>query len=291
MVTGVRSGSMGAMSRHRASRGHRTQPPAGRLGQVLVAGPHHGGSGLPVGTTRRHPTWGLTFVTAGTGRYRDAAHDEPIGPGTLVVVHPGHPHWYGADPRRVGRALRRLRRRRLRAGPAAVGRSPPTARSCTACRSPGGATGFAAFGEPAATATASRRATPRPLDLLAALLEATRHPRARGGAATPTPAGWTRSVELLDARPLRAARPGVRGSRGRHAVRDVAAPVPRRHGHQPICPPRRATARGRDRPARAHGSRRAGHRGGNGFQRRAAPDPTFRRATGLTPRAFRDAGR
>ncbi|MEW1954084.1 AraC family transcriptional regulator [Terrabacter sp. NPDC080008] len=68
-----------------------------RLGQVLVAGRIHGGSGLPAGTTRRHPTWGLTFVAAGTGRYRDASHDEPMGPGTLVLVHPGHPHWYGAD--------------------------------------------------------------------------------------------------------------------------------------------------------------------------------------------------
>ena len=71
--------------------------PGGRLGEVLVAGRIAGGSGLPVGTTRRHPTWGLTFVTAGTGRYRDALHDEAIGAGTLVLVHPRHPHWYGAD--------------------------------------------------------------------------------------------------------------------------------------------------------------------------------------------------
>ncbi|MEO7752366.1 MAG: AraC family transcriptional regulator [Terracoccus sp.] len=79
-----------------AGAGERRRP-AGRLGEVLVAGRITGGSGLPVGTTRRHPTWGLTFVTAGTGRYRDGAHDEAIGPGTLVIVHPGHPHWYGAD--------------------------------------------------------------------------------------------------------------------------------------------------------------------------------------------------
>ncbi len=74
-----------------------SRAPAGRLGEVLVAGRIARGIGLPVGTTRRHPTWGLTFVTAGTGRYRDASHDEAIGPGTLVLVHPGHPHWYGAD--------------------------------------------------------------------------------------------------------------------------------------------------------------------------------------------------
>jgi AraC-like DNA-binding protein len=71
--------------------------PSGRLGEVLVAGGITGGSGLPLGTTRRHPTWGLTFVTAGTGRYRDAGHDEPLGAGSLIVVQPGHPHWYGAD--------------------------------------------------------------------------------------------------------------------------------------------------------------------------------------------------
>ncbi len=74
-----------------------TRVPAGRLGEVLVAGRITGGVGLPVGTTRRHATWGLTFVTAGTGRYRDASHDETIAAGTLVLVHPGHPHWYGAD--------------------------------------------------------------------------------------------------------------------------------------------------------------------------------------------------
>ena len=70
---------------------------AGRLGEVLVAGHIAGGSGLPVGAVRRHPTWGLTFVTSGTGRYRDATRDEAVGPGTLIIVHPGDPHWYGAD--------------------------------------------------------------------------------------------------------------------------------------------------------------------------------------------------
>src|SRR3954453_2405353 len=72
------------------------QGPVGRLGEVLVTGRILGGSGLPAGTTRRHPTWGLTFLTAGTGRYRDASHAAPIGPGTLMPVHPGHPQWFGA---------------------------------------------------------------------------------------------------------------------------------------------------------------------------------------------------
>lgn len=68
-----------------------------RLGHVLVAARITAGRGLQPGTTRRHPTWGLTFLTAGRGRYRDARHDEPLTAGSLVVVHPGHPHWYGAD--------------------------------------------------------------------------------------------------------------------------------------------------------------------------------------------------
>lgn len=68
-----------------------------RLGEVLVAGRITGGGGLPAGTVRRHPTWGLTFVTAGTGRYRDADHDEALRAGSLVLVRPGHPHWYGPD--------------------------------------------------------------------------------------------------------------------------------------------------------------------------------------------------
>jgi AraC-like DNA-binding protein len=71
--------------------------PPGRLGRVLVAARIVAGRGLAPGTTRRHPTWGLTFLTAGAGRYRDAHHDEPLAAGSLVVVHPGHPHWYGAD--------------------------------------------------------------------------------------------------------------------------------------------------------------------------------------------------
>lgn len=67
------------------------------LGEIVIAGHIAGGHGVAVGTTRRHPVWGLTFVTAGTGRYVDADHDEAVKPGTLILVHPHHPHWYGAD--------------------------------------------------------------------------------------------------------------------------------------------------------------------------------------------------
>lgn len=75
----------------------RSQPGAARLGEVLVAGRITGGGGLPPGTVRRHPTWGLTFVTSGTGRYRDADHDAALAAGSLVLVRPSHPHWYGPD--------------------------------------------------------------------------------------------------------------------------------------------------------------------------------------------------
>lgn len=67
------------------------------LGEVVVSGRIVRGRGLPIGTRRRHPAWGLTFLTAGAGRYVDAAHDEPVSAGTLILVHPHHPHWYGAD--------------------------------------------------------------------------------------------------------------------------------------------------------------------------------------------------
>lgn len=75
-----------------------TRTGCGHLGQVLLAGRIVGGTGLAANTTRRHGSWGLTFLRAGSGRYRDANHDEPIGPGTLVIVFPGWPHWYGATP-------------------------------------------------------------------------------------------------------------------------------------------------------------------------------------------------
>lgn len=44
------------------------------------------------------PLHGCTLVTAGRGRYRDARHDVALGPGSLVLVAPGHRHNYGAGP-------------------------------------------------------------------------------------------------------------------------------------------------------------------------------------------------
>lgn len=67
------------------------------LGRVLAAGRVSGGAGLPRGTVRRFPTWGLTFVVNGSGRYRDPRHDVRVGAGTLITVLPGHPHWYGPE--------------------------------------------------------------------------------------------------------------------------------------------------------------------------------------------------
>src|SRR3954468_10615342 len=171
------------------------QGPVGRLGEVLVAGRILGGSGLPVGTTRRHPTWGLTFLTAGTGRYRDASHDEPIGPGALIIVHPGHPHWYGAD--RSGwdelfvvfdGVVFDLARRR-----GALSPTRPLVRGLPAAR---WRHRFAVFGDRAPPAPGEARDA-EAVDLLTALLQA--------GATAGTPTrgrggpGWLeRSVELLD---------------------------------------------------------------------------------------------
>ncbi|MBK6886987.1 MAG: AraC family ligand binding domain-containing protein [Tetrasphaera sp.] len=38
------------------------------------------------------------LVTGGTGGYRGVTGDAPLGPGSLVLVRPGEPHWYGPSP-------------------------------------------------------------------------------------------------------------------------------------------------------------------------------------------------
>jgi len=70
---------------------------SGRVGQIRVVGRIEGGTGLHRGTVRRYPSYGLTFVTAGAGRYQDSATSAPVAAGTLILVFPGWPHWYGSD--------------------------------------------------------------------------------------------------------------------------------------------------------------------------------------------------
>jgi AraC-like DNA-binding protein len=73
-----------------------TRPgPAGALGGITLAARVEGARGAPPGRIVRFPSFGLTYVYRGRGRYRDDRHDLALGPGTLVFVHPHHPHWYG----------------------------------------------------------------------------------------------------------------------------------------------------------------------------------------------------
>lgn len=74
-----------------------TRGSSGRLGQLRLAGRVLGGRGLPGRALRRYPSFALTYITAGTGRYIDRAHDVPVTAGTLIHVFPGHPHWYGTS--------------------------------------------------------------------------------------------------------------------------------------------------------------------------------------------------
>jgi AraC-like DNA-binding protein len=263
--------------------------PAGRLGEVLVAGRIVGGSGLPVGTTRRHPTWGLTFVTAGRGRYRDVTHDEPVTAGTLVLVHPGHPHWYGADAAGWdehfvvfdGPAFDLAARR----GALSPGR--PLVHGLPVRR---WSARFAAFDRPRPLAVEGRDA--EAAELLAAVLEAVAidEQRRRRGP-EPTDAWLARSVELLEhdlGEPL--------------DLHDVAAAV----GMPYETWRRRFRAETGTSPYAHRAARRLAaatellvHTGLGVRDVAAATGYTderhlirrFRAATGLTPRAFRDASR
>ncbi len=68
----------------------------GHVGRLVMAGAASSRRGPRPGIDVRFPMFGCTLVTAGTGRYRDADHDRRLGPGSLVLVFPERPHWYGA---------------------------------------------------------------------------------------------------------------------------------------------------------------------------------------------------
>jgi AraC-like DNA-binding protein len=71
--------------------------PRGHIGRLVLAGRATRSRGPRPGIEVRFPLYGCTLVTAGSGRYVDERHDVPLGRGSLVVVFPDHPHWYGAD--------------------------------------------------------------------------------------------------------------------------------------------------------------------------------------------------
>ena len=253
-----------------------------------MAGHISGGSGLPPGTTRRHPTWGLTFVTAGTGRYRDAAHDVAVGAGTLVVVHPGHPHWYGADHGGWdevfvvfdGVAFELARRR------GALSPDRPLVHDLPVTR---WRHRFAAFGERVRPTTVEGRDA-EAVDLLTALLEASAAaPSAPGG---PDRLGWlSRSVELLDrdlAEPLDlravAADVGMAYETWRRRFRSETGTSPYAHRAS-----RRLEAATDLLVHTGLGVRDIA--AATGFSDERHLIRRFREHTGATPRSFRDAGR
>jgi AraC-like DNA-binding protein len=65
---------------------------------LVLAGRATASRGPRPGVDVRFGMFGCTLVTAGTGRYVDDHHDLALGPGSAVLVVPGHRHWYGADP-------------------------------------------------------------------------------------------------------------------------------------------------------------------------------------------------
>ncbi len=73
--------------------------PGGVVGGLVLAGRTVDSQGVPAGRTIRFGSFGMTYVTQGYGDYRDEHRVVPLGPGSLIFVFPGHPHWYGPAPR------------------------------------------------------------------------------------------------------------------------------------------------------------------------------------------------
>jgi AraC-like DNA-binding protein len=69
--------------------------PRGRLGGLVSVGRIDGGRGVPGRRARSIDTYAVMLVRDGSGVYRDRAGETPLGPGSLVRLVPGHPHWYG----------------------------------------------------------------------------------------------------------------------------------------------------------------------------------------------------
>lgn len=74
--------------------------PRGRIGALILAGRVEGARGAPPGRFVTFPVFGCTYLYGGSGRYRDAAQDVALCAGSLVLVFPGHRHWYGANTAR-----------------------------------------------------------------------------------------------------------------------------------------------------------------------------------------------
>lgn len=73
-----------------------SQAPATRIGQLLLAGEVTDAETTTPRALRVLPGYVLSIVSIGHGSFRAATGaSEPIGPGTVTLVHPGAAHWYG----------------------------------------------------------------------------------------------------------------------------------------------------------------------------------------------------
>ncbi len=66
-----------------------------RLGRIEMTGRIEAGRGIHPRAPRRYPSHAIMLVTGGTGRYRGVDDTAPLSAGSLVLVRPGEPHWYG----------------------------------------------------------------------------------------------------------------------------------------------------------------------------------------------------
>ena len=71
-----------------------------RLGRVRLAGQVEHGRGIGSRSLRALPEHALIYLTGGRGSYLDGRTNarHAVGPGSLLVVCAGIPHWYGPPP-------------------------------------------------------------------------------------------------------------------------------------------------------------------------------------------------
>ena len=65
------------------------------LGRVELVGRITGGRGIRPRALRHYPNHAVMIVTGGLGSYRGPGGRVVLRPGSLVVVRPDEPHWYG----------------------------------------------------------------------------------------------------------------------------------------------------------------------------------------------------
>lgn len=73
-----------------------SEAPATRIGRLLLAGQVSDSETTTPHALRVMPGYILSVVTAGHGSFRSTvAKAQDLGPGSVTLVRPGDPHWYG----------------------------------------------------------------------------------------------------------------------------------------------------------------------------------------------------